>query len=533
MAADRVLIKRGRVVDGSGGPSFVADILVDGDTIAAIGNEVPPVDAAVLDAADCVVAPGFIDIHSHSDFTILAFPSADSAVLQGVTSVVNGNCGGGVAPALPKHDVRRVAFAYNPAWGLEITWSSFGDYLSQLKGVAVNVATLVPHGAIRNAVMGLDDRPPDAVEMEAMKALLAESLDAGGAGLSTGLEYQPGCYADADEIAQLAREVADRGGLYATHMRNRADNFAASTREAIDVAVRSGVRLQLSHIAPRPYAPPDQVRDAFGAIEQAVDEGLPIWVDTFPETWGPGLLVDLFPKEVTQGTPREVLARLSDPHVRREIDAYFSGGTNFLVRAGGYADIFIASTPTEYELIGRSLEELAADTQQPVGERACDLLLDAGDLLMSVVIRHVYATEDALSSVLSLPYCSLGSDGIVITGEDRDCPYPWSASTYGYAPRTLAHYAGEQGLFNLEEAIRRLTALPAAALKLDDRGLLREGYKADLVILEPSKIVDRTTPPRAARHPQGIRDVFVNGVPTVRDGEITGSRAGQLLTLAR
>jgi N-acyl-D-amino-acid deacylase len=531
MVTSRVLIKNGTVVDGEGGEPFGADLLLEDDTVVAIGPELEDAGAETVDAEGLVVAPGFIDIHSHADFTILAFPSADSAVLQGVTSVVNGNCGGGVAPATPKHDIRRVAFAYNPEWGLEITWSSFGEYLAHLQRIAVNIATLVPHGALRNAVMGLDSRPPTRAEMDEMKSLLAESLDAGGAGMSTGLEYQPGCYADVDEIAELAGVVRSRGGLYATHMRNRAHSFGASTREALEVATRSGVRLQLSHLAPRPYAPTREVRDAFEAIEEAHADGLPVWVDTFPETWGPGTLVDLFPSEVTQGTPREVRARLRDPHVRRKVDEYFSSGENFLVRAGGYEHIFIASTPTAYELVGRSLADLAAEAAQSVAERACDLLLDAGDLLMAVGIRHLYATEHALRSVLRLPYCSLGSDGIVIVGEDRDCPYPWSASTYGYVPRTLEYYVREQELLSLQEAVRRLAALPAMALGLDDRGVLREGYKADLVIFDPGRVKDRSTPERAARHPLGIRHVFVNGVAVVKDGEITGARPGRLLTL--
>jgi N-acyl-D-amino-acid deacylase len=530
MGASRVLIRSGRVIDGTGAASIDADVLIEGDTIASIRPGLSADDADVIDADGLVVAPGFIDVHSHSDFTILAFPSADSAVLQGVTSVVNGNCGGGIAPALRKHDVRRVAFAYNPEWGIEITWSSFGDYLSQLKDIAINVATLVPHGAIRNAVMGLESRPPERDEVLAMRTLLAESLDAGGAGLSTGLEYQPGCYADVEEITELATEVAARGGLYATHMRNRAEGFAAATREALEVATRSGARLQLSHVAPRPYAPNEERRDAFGAIEEAVAEGTQVWVDTFPETWGPGTLADLFPSDVTQGSPREVLSRLRNPHVRRHIDAYFSSGVNFLVRAGGYPDIFISSTPADHELLGRSLEDLAAESGQSVGERACDILLDAGLLFMSVGIRHVYATEEDLRSVLRLPYCSLGSDGIVIAGEDRACPYPWSASTYGYAPRTIEYYVKRERLFSLEEGIRRLAALPAAALGLRDRGLLREGYKADVVVFDPSEVVDRTTPARAARHPLGIRDVFVNGAAAVRDNRITAARAGRLLT---
>jgi N-acyl-D-amino-acid deacylase len=205
---------------------------------------------------------------------------------------------------------------------------------------------------------------------------------------------------------------------------------------------------------------------------------------------------------------------------------------NFLVRAGGYADIFISSTPTDYELVGRSLRDLSTETGQSVGQRACDLLLEAGQLFMSVGIRHVYATEDDLRLVLRLPYCSLGSDGIVITGEDRDCPYPWSASTYGYAPRTLEYYVRQEQLFSLEEAVRRLSALPAAALGLRDRGLLRQGFKADVVVFDPDDVVDRTTPARAARHPVGIRDVFVNGAAAVRNGLLTGARPGRVLRSA-
>lgn len=505
-------------------------MLVEGGRIKAIAPSIALEDASVLDATSCIVAPGFIDIHSHADFTVLAFPSAESAVRQGVTTIVNGNCGGGVAPALPKNDVRRVAFAYNPRWGLEISWRSFGEYLAHIRNVAINVATLVPHGAIRNAVMGLEARPPDGSELKAMKALLDESLEAGGIGMSTGLEYQPGCYADLGEIAELAAIVAARDGLYATHMRNRAESFGAATREALEVGLRSGARVQLSHVAPRPYAPESEVRSAFDAIEEAVADKRPVWVDTFPETWGPGNLADLFPSAVTQGVARDVLMRLRDSHVRREIQAYFDAKQNFLIRGDGYENVYISSTPTSYEAVGRSLPDLAAENKKTVAEWACDALLEAGDLFMSVGIRHVYATENDLRAVLKMPCCSLGSDGIVIAGEDRDCPYPWNASTYGYAPRTLEYYVREEGVISLEESIRRLSALPAEALGLSDRGLLREGAWADVVVFEPENVHDRTTPTCAARYPSGVRDVLVNGTPVVFEGRTTGATPGRVLT---
>ena len=200
----RCLVRGGFVVDGTGSPGRHADVLVEGGQIAAIDID-GEIDASVIDATGLVVAPGFIDIHTHADFTLLAFPSADSAVRQGVTTVVTGNCGGGMAPAMPEHDVRRVAFAYSTAWGVDISWRDFDEYMGLLGGTAVNVAALIPHGAIRNAVLGLETRPPRASELVRMRAIVAEALDAGAAGLSTGLEYQPGCNAEPAEMERWSR----------------------------------------------------------------------------------------------------------------------------------------------------------------------------------------------------------------------------------------------------------------------------------------------------------------------------------------
>ena len=334
MKATPLLIRGGVVVDGSGGPRRRADVLVENDRIAAIG-ELEPSDAIVLDRPGAIVAPGFIDVHSHADFTLLAHRGAESAVRQGVTTVVTGNCGGGIAPTSSRWDVRRVAFGYDASWGIEISWASFGEYVEQLAGAAINVAPLVPHGAVRNAVMGLAPRSPDRAELARMTTLVAESLDAGAVGLSTGLEYQPGCHARPDEIAALARIVAARGGVYATHMRNRGERFADATREGLDIGRETGVRVQLSHVAPRPDAPAEQVAQAFAAIQQARDDRLDAWVDTFPEIWGPGNLVDLLPSDVIEGSPAQVQRRLADPGARAAVADAFASGENFLARAAG------------------------------------------------------------------------------------------------------------------------------------------------------------------------------------------------------
>jgi N-acyl-D-amino-acid deacylase len=529
--ADALLVSGGTVVDGTGGPGRHADVLLRAGRIAALGPGLdPPPGARILGADGLVVAPGFVDLHTHADFTLLAFPGAASAVRQGVTTVVVGNCGGGVAPCSHEHDFRRTAFAYSSDWGVEVTWTSVGEYLETLGGKGANVAALVPHGAVRNAVMGLEARAPEAAELDRMLGLTREGLEAGAVGVSTGLEYQPGSRAGTDELAALCALASDRDGVHATHMRNRAERFASATEEALEISRRTGVRTQLSHVAPRPYAPPAETEAAFEAVERARAEGHAVYVDTFPETWGPGNLADLFPPEITQGRPAEVLARLQDPRARRAVEEHFAAGRNFLVRAGGYEQIFVSSSPVRPELTGRSLAGLAREAGTTVGAWACDTLLDAGSLLMSVGIRHVYATEEDLDRVLALPYCGLGSDGVVTDGEGDACPFPWNASSYGYAARTLEHYVRERGLFTLEEAVRRLAALPAEAMGLRDRGLLRAGLAADVVVFDPARIHDRTTPEDVARHPEGVVHVLVNGVPVVEGGRPTGARPGSVVS---
>jgi len=526
-----LLIHGGTVVDGTGTPGRQADVLIDDDRVIAVGD-VPEHGAdRTIDAQGLVVAPGFIDVHTHADLPLLAFPDADSAVRQGVTTVVIGNCGGGVAPVSAEHDVRRVAFAFDDRWGVEVTWRDFGDYLARLDGKAVNVAALVPHGALRNAVMGLSSRAPEREQLDAMAGLLREAMEHGAIGLSTGLEYQPGCYATVDEIAALAKVAADNGGSYATHMRNRAEGFAAATDEAIEVARRTGVRLQLSHVAPRPYAPPEVTKRALAAIDHA-SATAELWVDTFPETWGPGTLVDLLPPHIALGEAREVARRLREAGVRREVDEYFAEASNFLVRAGGYEQIFIAGCPKRPELEGRSLPALAEREGTSVAELCCDVLAEADAQLMNVTIRHVYATEDDLRRIVELPYCSFGSDGVVSSGEDGDCGCRWSASTYGYVPRVLEWYVRELGVLGLEDAVRRLAALPAAAMGLHDRGVLRPGSRADVVAFRADAVHDRSSPERPARHPDGVEHVLVNGVPVVERGRPTGRRPGSVVRAA-
>lgn len=526
MGAERWALRDAFIVDGTGAPGFTGDLLVEGDRIAAVGR-LGALDAIEIDAAGRTLCPGFVDVHSHADYSLLAFPTADSAARQGVTTAVVGNCGLGVAPCCHAYDVRRVALGVDEAWGVAIDWTDFGEYVAQIDRTAVNAAALVAHGPVRNAVAGLAPRPVTRAELTEMEALVEDAMAAGAAGLSTGLEYLPGAFADVDEISALAAIVARHDGMYATHVRNRGERFASAVEEALTVARRTGVRLQLSHVAPRPYAPAAEVERAFGLIESARAEGLTVEVDTFPEIWGPGTVADLLPREVMQASIPEVLAALRDGPTRRAIGEHFARADSFLVRAAGYGRIHLSANPHHEAWVGRSLPQLAEEQGTTLSELCCDLLLEAGERLMSVNIRHVYATEDALEDVIRLPYCSFGSDGVITAGEGNASPCPFSASAYGYTARVLQTYVHERGVLSLEDAVRRLSALPARMAGLDDRGVLRAGAVADLVLLDLDALDDRSRPDDPARHPAGFDAVFVAGTPVVRHGAPTDARPGR------
>ena len=521
---DRLVVRGGLVVDGTGRPARAADVFVEGRTIVAVGHpSYGGNDAVVIDASDCVVAPGFIDLHTHADYSVLAFPSADSALRQGVTTIAVGNCGGGVAPISESHDLRPVAFAYRPEWGVETSWRGFPQYLERLGSLGVNVAAMVPHGALRNAVMGMEPRPATGAQLDQMRGLLDEAMAAGAVGMSSGLQYRPGCWAPEEEIRSLVEVVGRHDGIYATHMRDRSERYVAAIDEAVAAAAGTGAHLQLSHVVARPNAPSREIETALSVMEAAAAAGR-FGVDTFPEPWGPGLLVDLLPTDLMEGDTDQIVARLADAAARAEMEAYVDAGASFLARAVGYDGIYLSYVPDRPDLAGVSLSEV-----ESVGAYCCGVLAEAGERLREVGIRHIYADEPALDDVLALPYCTVASDGIVTTGEDDSCPLPWSASTYGFTARLIEHYVNARRHLTLEDAVRRLTALPAAALGLADRGTLATGQRADLVVFDPQDVHDRSTPIHMARHPDGIRHVVVNGAVAVDTNGVTAARVGTLV----
>lgn len=527
--SEPLLLTGGEVLDGTGAPAQRADVLVADGRITAVAPELAGVDARRLDVGGRIVAPGFVDLHSHADLTLLAFPTADSALRQGITTVATGNCGGGAAPLPPGERALPVAFAYDPSWGIEVDWTGFGEYATRLDGLGVNVAPLVAHGSIRHAAMGLDQRPATDAELAAMQRQLDAALDEGAFGMSTGLEYQPGMWATPGEIRSLVARVGRRGRTYATHMRDRAAAHGTATAEAIAAATDTGVRLQLSHFASRPNATPAARRAALAALDAALDAGMPVGVDTFPEVWGPALLIDLVPPWSLEGEPVDVLTRFTEPATRGRIEAEIEAEPRFLAQIAGYAEIYVSSTPNATIVPGTSITALAEQRRSSIPAAILDALVAAGPDFRSVTIRHIYATDDDLANVLGLACCSIASDGVVTTGEGRDCSLCWSASAYGYTARTLEHFVRGTGLFTLAEAVRRMTSLPAAQLGLRDRGTVTVGAHADLVVFDPARVHDRSTPDDMARHPVGFDHVLVNGrIAVGPDGTLAG-RHGRLL----
>jgi N-acyl-D-amino-acid deacylase len=521
-----LVIKGGTILDGTGGPPFPADVGLVGDRIEFIGTISSEQGRRVLDASGLSVAPGFIDIHTHSDGTILAYPTADSRVRQGVTTEVTGNCGGSAAP---------VGGPDSPALGRELsregppaTWSDVASYCALLERtrIATNQVLLVGQGTLRRNLVGLVNRPLTPDELQAEIRSLEEALDQGVFGLSTGLEYTPGRFTPTDEIVALARVVARRGGLYASHIRNEEALLLEAVDEAIAIGRQTGVRVQISHLkaAGRPNWP--KQRGALGLIETARRDGIAVLADAYPYTaYSTGLTIFL-PDWALEGGAPAILARLRDPaaraRIRREVGPRIANDP-------GSADlIVIARVESERNraLVGETLAAIAARWKlDPV--EALLKLLEEEETSVSY-IGHAMSPEN-VELVLAHPLVMIGSDGSSLAPVGRAAaarPHPRS---YGAYARVLAHYVRERRLLDLTTAIKKMTSMPADQIGLRDRGRIARGLKADLVAFDLAQVQDRATFEDPHQYAAGFVHVLVNGVPVVEGGQPTGARPGQVL----
>jgi N-acyl-D-amino-acid deacylase len=505
------------VLDGTGAPAYRADIGLAGDRIAAIGDLSAVTADTSIDGTGLVAAPGFIDMHSHSDFTLPINPRAESKVRQGVTTEVIGQCGDSAAPL--SLATRELARAANPhlAWD----WTGFGEYLDHLRqqGLAVNVVPLVGHGTVRSASMGLDARAPTTSEMATMKQSIAGAMDEGAWGISTGLIYPPGIYASTDELVELARVAAKRGGYYSSHIRGEGSRLLKAVAEAIEIGERAGLPVQIAHLKASKPENWSLLPHALQLIDDARARGLDVAADRYPYTASSSGLSALLPPWAHDGGRAALLDRLRSPEARQRI----LGGA----RARQWDRLLIAHAPGSPEIEGLTVAEIADQRGTSPDETVLDVLME-NEARISVI--HFGMKEENLRAVLRHPAVMIGSDGSARIPKGPLAEGKSHPRSYGTFPRVLGRYAREEGVLSLPEAVHKMSGLPAERLRLPDRGRLVQGMRADVVLFDPDTVRDRATYTQPYQYPVGIKYVFVNGQVVVGPEGHTGALPGRILS---
>lgn len=523
-----MVIRGGTLLDGTGGSPWSADLGIVGDSIAAIGSIAPEQGRRVLDASGRFVCPGFIDIHSHSDDSILRYPTADSRVHQGITTEVTGNCGYSAAP-LGGVGAEEQVTELEKDYGIKVTWTGVDSYFRTLEktGISANHALLLGHGVLRANLIGMEDRPLTEDEMKIVLRSLSEGMDQGAFGLSTGLEYVPGRFTPTEEIVALARVVARRGGLYASHMRNEETALLEAVDEAIHIGRSTGARVEISHLKAAGRPNWSKQRAALDLIESARREGVQVLADAYPyAAYSTGLTI-LMPSWAMDGGWKALAQRLEDPsdrsRIRSELIERVKGDP------GDYDLIVISSLRTEKNqpLVGQDLAQIAERWNvEPVDALLRLVVEEEGSV---GYIGHGMSPEN-VEMVLAHPLVMVGSDGNSMAPEGpaaKTRPHPRS---YGTCARVLGHYCRERRIFDWATAVKKMTSMPADQAGLSDRGRIASGKKADLVIFDAEEVKDQATFEEPHRYASGILHVLVNGKLVVDSGKHTGARPGRLLS---
>jgi N-acyl-D-amino-acid deacylase len=523
-----ILIRGGLLFDGTGAAPRPADVAIRGDRIAAVAIEVTGEATNVIDARGLAVAPGFIDIKTHSDFTLPINPKAESKVRQGVTTEIVGHCGYSVAPVLAgKVDLLRDYLSPSAPW-LPFREMSFSDYLDSFPATAVNAGMLVGHNTLRLMVMGMEQRAPSAQELRTMIALLEEALDAGALGLSSGLFTAPGSYAHPDEIIALCRVVRQYNGSYFTHLRDESNKVLDATAEAIDVAQKCGVHVEIVHMKCSGMDNWGKSQQALEMIARAKADGADVDCDFYPYAAGSNPLKNLLPQWVQAGGVEAMLDRLALPQTRERIRADIArDGLNNWGRIPSWDCVQISISPHLPECAGRTIGALALEQDKDAIDAVADYLInDKGGT--RVLVTSI--SEDDIREFVRSPTALVGSDGNCVAPYGivgQGMPHP---RFYGTFARIIGHYVGELGLILLELAVHKMTGATARALKLKDRGYLKEGYRADVTIFDPVDFNDRATYAQPHQFPTGSRTtVIVNGTIVVDGAKHTQALPGRVL----
>ncbi len=523
-----ILIKNGIIIDGTGKPRYKNDIGIIGDTIVDIGLLDEREAVKTIDAQGLIIAPGFIDCHGHSDIVAWTSSNYDCKVQQGVTTEVIGSCGLSLAPCRDEYisTLDQYLQAIKCGEEFEWTWRSYRQFLDMLekKEFPNNLIPLVGQGTIRVAVMGFATREPSDQELEDMRNLTREAMEAGAHGLSTGLVYPPGNYTETDEIISLCKVVGDFGGVYSTHIRNESHRVIEAVKEAIFIAEQSQASLLISHFKAMGKANWGKVNTTLGLVEEANKKGQKVWVDQYPYTANSTLMNALVPPKAMEGGVTALLERLKDPQKRKDIIHTIENiddGTweNFVLDAGGWDGTLICSLPSHPELEGKNVSEIAKSLNKEPGDLVADLLIEQKG--SGAVVTLTMSDED-VKQVMSHPAQVVGSDGLPSLGK----PHP---RAYGAFPRVLGKYCREEKTLTLEEGVRKMTGATAEIFNLQDRGTLVKGKKADITIFNPETIIDKATYTEPRQNPVGISWVIINGKLTIENGQIINQNQGKVL----
>jgi len=536
-----LLIRNGKVFTGAGNPWFMADIGVKDGRIVEIGKILRD-SKEVIDVKGLAVAPGFIDLHDHSDFSIMVNREAHSKVHMGVTTTVFASCGSGAAPLneeMREEILRSLPFLEES--GVKVNWSTMEEYLKLLEGegLSINVAPLVGFGTIRRYVMGMEMRAPATSELESMKMEVAKAMKAGSRGITTGLRYDPQSYAETEEVIELTKVVGEYGGFYTSHIRDEGDRGdpLGAIEEIIRIGRETGVPVNISHFKVLSKRFFHLCPKLIEMVEEARKEGIQVTADQYPYTASGTGLGAWIPKWANEGGNVELVKRLNDPETVQRIK---EGLAEAMDDRSGPEAALISSYPLDKSLVGMNIAEVASIRQVDPLNCAIDLLRDHVEAVLDGRVKGGFSivnfnqTEENVELIMKQPWVAAGTDGRVhsptgVLNKHMTAPHP---RFYGTFPRILGRYTREKGVLHLSSAIRKMTSLPATTLGLNDRGLLIPGAAADITVFNPDTVIDKADyiPAEATKlYPEGIPYVVVNGEVTLREGEHTGARAGKVL----
>jgi dihydroorotase/N-acyl-D-amino-acid deacylase len=526
-----VLIRNGRIVDGSGRAGYVADVAIKGDRIVSIGNLSRATAARTIDARGLVVAPGFIDMLGQSETYLLIDPRAMSKVMMGVTTEITGE-GESIAPINERQIKEQADFLRR--FNLTIDWRTLDEYFKRLEkqGSGVNLGTFVGATQVREYVIGYDDRPPTAAELEQMKKLVADAMREGALGVSTSLQYVPARFAKTDELIELSKVARQYGGIYATHQRSEANAIDASLDEVFEIARKAQIPVEIWHLKTAYKKNWGRMPKVLARIRQAQDQGLDVTADIYPYIAGSTSLSACLPPWALEGGVEKMVSRLRDPATRqrlkKEISEDHVDWENIYLGSGGPGGVLISAVVNREldSLQGKRVSEIAAQQKKDPLDALFDLLIADNGQTSAI---YFMMSEADMRAAMQAPFVSFCTDS---GARATDGPLAGSKSHprgWGSYPRILGRYVRDEKLLSLEAAIRKMTGAPAARVKLRDRGLIREGMFADITVFDPGKVIDHATFESPNEYPAGIEYVLVNGQISVDKGQHTAALAGRVL----